>query len=239
VNDPSSCASAFGVRALGSLSEWTRSNVEGSGAQNGVLAALRGAKPGATDAQRRCAHREPIAPETRAPWLGFRCCYGPPNAAAVTTPKLGQTFEHTTLSTSELAKLLEAQEPTRALAHDLVYFREPEATRTVLGRGPGETRGFFFTAAPLLWNPAPGARLLVITARSGERTSFVVAYHVLGPGEYRLAASFVMRDEAGPVVLGYNGYIRPRLHFSTCWGCPGESGKILYREQDRVAILQP
>ncbi|MET0412888.1 MAG: hypothetical protein ABW217_16400, partial [Polyangiaceae bacterium] len=76
-------------------------------------------------------------------------------------------------------------------------------------------------------------------ARSGERTSFVATYHVVAPGQYRLAASFVMQDEPGPVVLGYNGYIRPRLHFSTCWGCPGETGKILYRDQDRVAILQP
>jgi hypothetical protein len=203
------------------------------------MAAVRGAKPDGTSAARRCAHREPVVPEARAASLGFRCCYGPPNAASVTTPKLGRTFEQTTLRIPELEKLLAAEPATRALAKDLVYFREPEATRSVLGRGSGETQGFFFTAAPLLWNPAAGARFLVVTARSGERTSFVVVYRVLGPGQYGLASSFVMQDETGPIVLGYNGYIRPRLHFSSCWGCLGETGKILYRDQDRVAILQP
>jgi hypothetical protein len=48
-----------------------------------------------------------------------------------------------------------------------------------------------------------------------------------------------MEHEIGPVALAYNGYIRPRLHFSTCWGCPGETGKILYRDPDSVAIFQP
>ena len=42
-----------------------------------------------------------------------------------------------------------------------------------------------------------------------------------------------------PVALAYNGYIRPRLHFSTCWGCPGETGKILYRDPDAAVVLQP
>jgi hypothetical protein len=29
------------------------------------------------------------------------------------------------------------------------------------------------------------------------------------------------------------------LHFSTCWGCPGETGKILFRKPERPVILQP
>jgi hypothetical protein len=66
-----------------------------------------------------------------------------------------------------------------------------------------------------------------------------VAYHVLAEGKYRLASSFVMRDEPGPIVLAYNGMIRPRLHFSSCWGCAGETGRILYRDPDSVIILQP
>ena len=119
------------------------------------------------------------------------------------------------------------------------FFREPDAANTVVERGPGDRKGFSFTVAPLFWNPVAGAEYLVLSARSGEDTSFVVAYYVLGEDEYRLASSFVMSKEPGPVALAYDGYIRPRLHFSTCWGCPGESGKILYREPDAVAIVQP
>ena len=236
---PAPCASGFGVLGMGSLSEWTRSDVELPGSAPGALAAVRGANPGDGVETRRCARREGLAPETRASSIGFRCCYGPPNAAAVSSAKLGRTFEQTTLPVAELTKLLASEPATNTLARDVAYFREPDASQSVVGRGGGDSRGFYFTAAPLLWNPAAGARFLVVAARSGERTSFVATYHVVAPGQYRLAASFVMQDEPGPVVLGYNGYIRPRLHFSTCWGCPGETGKILYRDQDRVAILQP
>jgi hypothetical protein len=78
-----------------------------------------------------------------------------------------------------------------------------------------------------------------VSARSGSSTSFVVVFHALGGGDYRLGSSFVMEGEPGPIALAYNGYIRPRLHFSSCWGCPGETGKILYREPDSAIVLQP
>jgi hypothetical protein len=91
----------------------------------------------------------------------------------------------------------------------------------------------------LLWNPVAGAEFLVTTARSGENTSFVAAFYALGDERYRVAASFVMKNEPGPVALAYSDDIRPRLHFSTCWGCPGETGKILFRRPERVAIVQP
>ena len=92
---------------------------------------------------------------------------------------------------------------------------------------------------PLLWNPVKGSEILLVTARSGEDTSFVAAYHVLGKDRYQLASSFVMKNEPGPVAFAYDEYIRPRLHFSTCWGCPGETGKILHRAPDDPIILQP
>jgi hypothetical protein len=61
----------------------------------------------------------------------------------------------------------------------------------------------------------------------------------VGDDDYRLAGSFVMKNEPGPVALAYSDDIRPRLHFSTCWGCPGETGKILFRKPERVAIVEP
>jgi len=78
-----------------------------------------------------------------------------------------------------------------------------------------------------------------VTAKSGKDTSFVVAYHRLGKDSFKLASSFIMRDEAGPVALAFSNSIRPRVHFSSCWGCPGENAKLLYRDPDRVVALQP
>ena len=46
-----------------------------------------------------------------------------------------------------------------------------------------------------------GAEYLVLSARSGEDTSFVLAFYVVANDEYKLASSFVMKKEAGPVAL--------------------------------------
>lgn len=231
----SGCASGFGVRGLGSLREWTASELEGS---SEGLFVVRGASPKEPAALHRCAHRTAVAPLGVAD-IGFRCCYGPANPARVANPALGATFDKVELPVAELSALLRADPITRELAENVMYFGEPQAAGTVLGKGPGDSQGFLFTAAPLLWRPVAGATFLVITARSGQDTSFVAVYHAWGEGQRTLESSFIMLGEPGPVVLAYNGYIRPRLHFSNCWGCPGETGKILYRDPEHAIILQP
>ncbi|HLV20868.1 MAG TPA: hypothetical protein VKZ49_08295 [Polyangiaceae bacterium] len=234
---PNDCASGFGVLAMGSLLEWTASDVSpNDGARR---AAVKGAPPDAAAPDRRCAHRQALPPDQTERTLGFRCCEGAPNAAVVREPKLGTTFEKLTLTAARVEKLFRSDPRTEGLAKDVKFFREPDATRTVIARGPGDTKGFDFTVSPLRWNPVAGAEYLLLSGRSGDKVSFVVAYYVLGDDEYQLAASFIMKDEPGPVAFAYSQYIRPRLHFSTCWGCPGETGKILHRSPDTVAILQP
>ena len=128
---------------------------------------------------------------------------------------------------------------TRDLAKDVKFFREPDSAETVIARGPGDKKGFLFTTTPLGWSPVAGTDFLVASARAGENTSFVVAFYALGGDDYRLAASFIMKNEPGPVALAYSDDIRPRLHFSTCWGCPGETGKVIFRRPERVAIVAP
>jgi formylglycine-generating enzyme required for sulfatase activity len=227
------CRSGFGVHALGSLSEWTASDGEA-----GALAARRGAGPSDPAAQHRCAHRTLSSPLEGDEQVGFRCCYGAPNAARISVPGLGTTFQKLELPLAELARWLQGSPITASLAQNLSYFPEGSA-EAVVARGPGDRQGFLFSTAPLVWNPVRGAEFLVVTARSGPATSFVVVFHALGDGAYALASSFIMQDEPGPIALGFNGYIRPRLHFSSCWGCPGETGKILYRDPDSVVIVQP
>ena len=238
--EPLTCASGFEVLGMGAaIREWTQSDVRGSSKGDGPSdAAVRGAF-GETADQHRCAGRRGVSPDAREADLGFRCCSGPPNAAIVPEPKLGETFEKVRITADRLEKLLVGRPETLAIAKDIKFFKEPDSAQAVIDRGPGDRKGYSFTVAPLKWNPVPGAEFVLVTGRSGDDTSFVVALHVLGADEYRVAASFVMKNEPGPVALAYDQYIRPRLHFSTCWGCRGETGKILFRKPERAVILQP
>jgi hypothetical protein len=218
------------------LREWTASRVQIDGKAQAIA---RGAAAGAPAEAHRCAARTPLGADVSQADLGFRCCTGAPNARALPEPKAGEAFRKHRLGAERLTALLGAETATRELTNDVKFFRDPDAADTVVSRGPGDRKGFSFTVAPLLWNPVAGAEFLVVTGRAGEKTSFVATYYVLGEDQYRLASSFVMKDEPGPVALAYSNDIRPRLHFSTCWGCPGETGKILFRRPERAVIVQP
>lgn len=237
--EPDSCASGFDVVAMGALREWTASDVVPSDKDGRAGAAVRGAPAAAAAPEHRCAARAAVDPETKADDLGFRCCKGAPNAAAVKEPTLGDIFKKTHVTAEQLAALLADDPATRGVSKDVKLFRDPDAANTVVSRGPGDREGFDFTVAPLTWQPSAGVEYLVATGRSGDDTSFVVVYYVVDKDRYKLASSFVMKNEPGPVALAYSDSIRPRLHFSTCWGCPGETGKILFRPPDDAVILQP
>ena len=93
------------------------------------------------------------------------------------------------------------------------------------------------TTAPILWSPVPGEELLVIAAQSGKN-SVIAAFHKLADGRYRVASTLLLRGERGPLVLGFNGYVRKRLSWAICWDCPSESGNVTYRDDNRVVITQ-
>ena len=222
---------------MSTIREWTASAI-GNPALPGH-SAVRGAPTDAKAEERRCGLRRAEKNSAGANDLGFRCCQGPPHAVIVPAPSAGETYRKLTLSRARLASLLKSSPQTQDFAAEATFFREPEAAHTVVDRGPGQRKGFRFTVKPLIWKPVPGAEFLVLTARSGKDTSLVAVYHVMGEDDYSLASSFVMKKEPGPIALAYTPDIRPRLHFSNCWGCLGETGKILYREPDRAVILQP
>jgi hypothetical protein len=169
--------------------------------------------------------------------VGFRCCYGAPNAASLKEPTLGPAYREVELTLPELKELLASHDKTRALQKELRMFK-PEAARTVLSRGPGQTMGFTLTTQAVEWQPTRGSRFLVVAGRSGKKTSFVLAYF-LSEEKKSLAGSFIMNNEPGPIALAYAESIRPRIHFSSCWGCPGETGKVLFREPEELVLLQP
>ncbi len=232
------CASGFDVLGLGTTAaEWVSNDIVTIDDKRRAL--LRGASKTAPATEHRCAARHPTEASASSQDIGFRCCHGAPNAAVVGEPKQGAIFSKAKLTAEELQQALAADPAGKALARDIKFFREPEGANTVVSRGPGDKKGFDFTVAPLLWRPAPGAEVLLVAARSGESTSFVAAFHVLPGGKYRLASTFTLQGEPGPVALAYSPDIKPRVHFSTCWGCPGETGKALFRKPETVVIVQP
>lgn len=227
------CLSGFDVARMGSIPEWTASTFgKGSDAAGGAVA--RGAPAKTPANERRCGRR--FQPDKAEP-VGFRCCYGAPNARSMREPTLGPPYKEVELTRAELTKLLESDEHTKHLAKDVMLFK-PEAARTVLARGPGETMGFTLTTQAVSWQPERGSQFLIVAGRSGAKTSFVLAYFATGK-EKRLAGSFIMKNEPGPIALAYASSIRPRIHFSSCWGCPGETGKVLFRPPEELVFLQP
>ena len=217
--------------------EWVASELPGKEGSAG-RALSRGASASAAGPEHRCAARHTLDVESKAVDLGFRCCKGAPNAAIVPEPKLGETFSKAKISSERLEKLFASEAQTAAISN-VKFYREPDAANTVVSRGPGDKKGFSFTVAPLLWRPATGTEFLVVSGKSGDNNAFVAVFRVLADDDYGLAASFLMKSEPGPIALAFADSIRPRLHWSSCWGCPGETGKILFRPPESVVIFQP
>lgn len=227
------CLSGFDVASMGSLLEWTASSFGTDSALKGEPVA-KGAPSDATPEQRRCARRGSGKGRDE---VGFRCCYGAPNAASLKEPTLGPAYREVEISKKDLQELLASDERTKDLAQEAQLFK-PEAARTVLARGTSDSKGFVLTTQAIEWQPVRGSRFFVVAGKSAHRTSFVLAYF-MSEKKKSLAGSFIMKNEPGPIALAYAESIRPRLHFSSCWGCPGETGKVLFREPEELVLLQP
>lgn len=237
---PSSCASGFDVLGMGTAyREWTASDVAAIEKMSPKSAAVRGARSDAAGPDHRCAHRLGVDASASADDLGFRCCYGAPNAKTIPSPEWQQTYRRAELPIAELSTIVGAVPSLAPYANELAYFGEDSASRTVLSRGDAGAApdNVTLTTAPILWSPVPGEELLVIAAQSGKN-SVIAAFHKLPDGRYRVASTLLLRGERGPLVLGFNGYVRKRLSWAICWDCPSESGNVTYRDDNRVVITQ-
>jgi hypothetical protein len=238
---PATCASGFGVLGMGgALREWTASDVSPIDKAQPKSAAVRGARADANGVDHRCAHRSAVDATASGDDVGFRCCHGAPNAVTIASPQWEQTFRRAELSAAQVAEMLASVPELSALGDKVTFFKEPDDVGVVLSRGDagtGTVPNTVFTTSPLLWNPVPGEEILVIAGRA-QKDAFVVAFYRLPGDRYRIGSSFLMKDERGPVILGFNGYVRRKLSWSTCWDCPGESGNVTYRDDNRVVITQ-
>lgn len=231
------CSSSFELENMTRYPEWTLGSTP---SEDGAVT-LRGARASASPEERRCAARfaETKNKENSAPVTAtVRCCYGATNAKTLPVPKSGPLFREVDVEMAALAAILASDEHTKELAQDLTFFKHPEGAATVVDRGDRNLMGFTLTTRPLEWQPERGVRVLLVAGRSGEKTSFVVAIHRT-PKRDIVAGSFVMKGEPGPVALAYANSISPRVHFSTSWGTPGETGKVLFRPPEEFVFLQP
>jgi len=240
--EPTTCASTLGVLAMGTLREWTASEVLPLDKEDKPLAAVRGASPAAEPSEHRCARRVALSSSAHARDLGFRCCAGPLNAGVIPTPRLGSTAKKIALDPSQVADIF-AGIPQLASVKDAIrYFAEPDDTATVLRRGrtaqgSADLEGFTLTTSPLLWNPAPGEEVVVLLGH-GAKDSFIVALYRLPDNRYRLASSLLLVNDLGPFALAYHPEVRERLLWSSCWKCTGEGGTISLRDGRRIIIVQ-
>ncbi len=238
---PEKCASGFGVLGMGAaVREWTASDV--APIENVQLkgAAVRGTRGDAVAWDHRCAHRVAVDPGASGDDLGFRCCYGAPNAASLPSPQWQQTFRKAELTSAQAAEMFATVPELKDLGHDITYFKEPDDVNLALSRGDAGAGGVpntAFTTSPILWSPVPGEEILVVAGRA-QKSAFIVAFYRLPGDRYRIGSSFILRDEKGPIVLGYNSYVRKRLSWALCWDCRGESGFVSFREDNRVVITQ-
>jgi formylglycine-generating enzyme required for sulfatase activity len=239
--EPNACASGFGVLALGgALREWTASDVLGGGRDEAPRAAVRGAAASADGPDHRCARRAPLDAAAKAPDLGFRCCKGPPNAAAVPAFRApDNAFGRLPADPAKAAALLQSNPKLAPFAKGVSFYSEQDAVKEVLARGPAGASakpGPVLTTGPVLWSPAPNEELVVVAVKA-QGAAVVAAFYRLPGDKHRLASSLVLKDEGGPVVLAFSNFNRRRIVWSTCWDCPGEQGAIEYREGRRVVVV--
>lgn len=221
--EPARCASGFGARAMGTLSEWTGSRwVDAEGGETTPV--VRGGA-------HRCASRA-----KGSSGIGFRCCRGNENAAKIGPIEFKAGFRKTGFDPDKLGKIF-AQVPELArIGTDIRYFNEGDV-KNMIARSGAAHEDVQFATAPVLWTPERGAEILVATGR-GKSASFVVALWTLPGEKYRFGSSFVMLNDLTPVALAYNAKNRKELQWTSCWGCAGEQGSVSYRDDHRVVIVQ-
>ena len=133
--EPATCSSDTGVLGLGAIREWTASDVLPLEKDDRPLPAVRGAAPGADLDDHRCAHRAAVSASAHTKDLGFRCCTGAANTAAIPAPKLGATARKIALEPKQVAEIFATIPQLASVGSQIRYFNEPDDTATVLRRG--------------------------------------------------------------------------------------------------------
>jgi hypothetical protein len=239
--DPLACASPEGVLSLGTtLGEWTASAAPQEFGPAGLDAIVRGGAVLSESGVHRCASRRPFPSATTSEGLGFRCCSG--DEAEASYPPVARNrsmFQDRTVETPELRRILGSLPELARFAQRFTPFDAEDVDRA-LGRG-GQPRdslgGWAAMNGVLVWAPTDGESVWIVAGTSGP-DSLLAALYPMPDGSFLHAASFILENEAVPVVVAYGVTSRRELLWSTCWGCGGEGGAITLRDDATIVITQ-
>lgn len=172
----------------------------------------------------RSARTVPLVPATASTPVP------PPRAVGADYPP----FKKTSLGLDVLTQLVDAAPQLAPVGGALAMFDPGD--NPYVRRSKADHEGYVITPLPVLWSPAQGVQILVVTGR-GKEGSFVAAWWPLPDGQYRLASTFVMLGEIAPVALAYRPPDRA-LEWTTCWRCKGEGGHVVMNDDGTVVIVQ-
>ncbi len=232
--DPLTVSSRSGVRAFGSIGEWTLAAFVRAEEAN---KAIRGSGDRVLDAATgRCAFRSKQEPRFSSTKVGFRCCKGSPPSEAYRTPPPFNRLE--SLGEPEAFQAMIRSVPELEEIHDDPQMFTREAVYHVMHiskvAGPHSVKGTTYTWLPIRWVPRPDQEFVVATGKHG-RDTFVVVLDYLPGGRFGHAASLILRNDDDPVILAYTRNPR-HAEWLPCIGC--RDGGLITMDEDEVVIAQ-
>jgi len=89
--------------------------------------------------------------------------------------------------------------------------------------------------ASFAWSPAPDTELWVLNGRSGGHAMLAVL-RALPDGRVEHAASLIIDEPDSSLAVGAAAAYPKQLVWSTCYGCPGEGGAVVFGDDGKVEI---
>ncbi|MBC7171954.1 MAG: SUMF1/EgtB/PvdO family nonheme iron enzyme, partial [Polyangiaceae bacterium] len=202
--EPASCATSFGVLALGiEHAEWTASGV------------VRGSASANASAH-RCAARAPLAPSSRSSAVAFRCCTGEAHGTPYPTEPERPGFREIAVPLAEQRAALESTPELARFAASFEPFTEGDVS-AVFSRGgvePVLAEGVRRAHEVIEWSPRAGELAWIVTGRSGRDSLIAVLYPLAGGG-FRHAASMILEGDPLSVLVTYAAGNRSALSWTT------------------------
>ncbi len=236
--DPRLCATALGVLSLGATArEWTDSSVTMGLGDSLRTAVVRGATVDAPLRAHRCAARDAATPDSKSASLTFRCCRGDAPSLAYPTEQGRATFREAAVSATQLPALLGTLDGLAGRLTGFRPFTEREIGESLQRAGSSRARvaPWVASASVLSWSPVHGEDVLLVAGDTPAGAVLVVAYRLAGD-RLSLIGTFETANEHGAIVLAYKADAPKEVLFSSCWGCGGEGGAVVFGEDARIQI---
>ena len=237
---PTACASPMSVLSMGvTAMEWTTSDVSRGLGSERYSAVARGGRATEEPALHRCGARRALDPERGGRQVGFRCCRGAESAIPYPEDEEMRSFRVLEVEEPQLREILASIPELARFAAD---FRLVDALGVdrALGRGRRTRDAVSWTLLDqgvLRWSPVSKKHAWVF-AGTGGGAAVLAVVHPMPDGSFVHGASFVLEDETVPIAMAWDYGSRQEILWSACWGCSGEGGSVLFREDDRIVVVQ-